>query len=104
MTGVDPSFPESPSVQTTHCMPTVSAKLFQQQPSPEKFYETQNLVRVASPTKSEGKNLKQKNLAIASTADQAALEQLSVEQLAVEFFRSAMGDSTCEELEKVQLQ
>ena len=88
-------------------MPTVSAKLFQQQPSPEKLYETQNLVRLASPMKSEGKtnaNIRQKIPAQAYSPKQAALEQLTVEQLAVEFFRSAMGDSTCEELEKVQLQ
>jgi hypothetical protein len=32
-----------------------------------------------------------------------AKDGMSVEELAVEFFRSAMGDLTCEELEKVQL-
>ena len=94
-------------MQTTSRMPTVSAKLYQQQPSPEKLYETQNLVRLGSPTKSDDKinaNIRQKIPALAYSPKQAALEQLSVEQLAVEFFRSAMGDSTCEELEKVQLQ
>jgi len=89
-------FPESPSIKSsqTPTVPTVSAKMFQQQPSPEKLSVKPTPAKQAltfSPSQDQKKRLKQK-------------ENHTVERLAHDFFKTALGDTNCDELEKVQLQ